>query len=137
VQPSWPEFADGFLRTVLSGIARRRKTLGHRGDVRLWFPDADDRREWCALSLELSIRRAVMLSLWPRNHASLRVVSTWVRDRGRVLFDLPDLRLPADAARIVAAFEVTTHLVAVGREPDTFGGPASEVWRGMQLRVVA
>jgi hypothetical protein len=135
VQQPWPTFADGFLDGVLAGLARRRRAMRYHGALSVQFSRIPD-IEWFAVTIEVMARRAITLWLWPRHRASLRVSSTWVRDRGRTLLDLDDLRLAAEPARIIAAFEATAHQVAIGNDPSIFAVPVEILWDCLRLRSI-
>jgi hypothetical protein len=129
VQLDWPRFGDRFLDGVAAAFRRRRRALAYRaspGELRI-EPGAEGFQV-------TSTHGARQLGAWfsPVNRASVYVRSLRVRDRGRVLLRLEELRVVNQPRRIVEAYEQTIdQLDAADLEAEV-----GALWRAVALQLI-
>jgi hypothetical protein len=130
-------FSDPFLVVVQAGIAKRAKSLAHRGQltIRGSIGDGERAREWLELAIVLARANTVILVARPHHHVDIQIRSHAARSRGRISFRMEDLRVPSNAAAIVAAFEQTMSLAYVADDDPLPDAEIRRVWQRITVHV--
>lgn len=126
-----PTFRDPFLRNATSNIARRRKSLSHKGRLTI-SSEPEDTFEWLTLAFECASRISVVLQLSEKNRANIFVRSNRGKDRGKILARIEDMTVIDNGRWIVSALEDTISLAAQYEEGREFD--LDTIWDEVRLQ---
>jgi hypothetical protein len=122
-----------FLAPISELISTRTKPIRHRGRFEVEH-GSDEAGEWLRLMFRRASGPHVVVELMSDHVAQVYVRSARKADRGKVLFRLEEIRLPANAERIVeaaiATFQAADYSYANHDQ-------LREYWISISCRVVA
>lgn len=106
MQSNFPSFDSRFLNGVSRQFERRRKALSYVGELTV-ETEQPDYFEWLSINIKTFAGHYVIFQFVEDNRVDIYVRSSRRRDRGKVLFELRDVKLVDNSQAIVESCEKT------------------------------
>jgi hypothetical protein len=103
----FPEFKSPFLNGICRELEKRSKAIKYRSNKFTCEANQPDDVEWLTLNITPYVGNYTIFQFMDGNHGWVYVRSKGRKDRGKILFELKEIRLVENASGIVSAVETT------------------------------
>jgi hypothetical protein len=102
-----PEFKSPFLNSICRQVEKRSKAIKYHSREFEWEANQPGEVELLTLNITPILGNYSIFQFTDGNHGWVYVRSQGRKDRGKILFELEDIRLVENAPGIVSAIETT------------------------------